>query len=643
MVTQKWPGHSIVLVIFTLLILSYMSAQQPLYKDLEQKFSPKIKTYFADKVSGEFMTNYDVLHYRINLRILPEEEIVFGETTIILKMLESAIDSIYFHFSGFTIDSILVSDSALLFTRESDLLQIKLTGTYTNGDTIPLTIYYRGTPEKGLYFDVNNYETMVIYSHNEPYDAHYWFPCKDVPSDKAQLELIVTLPEEYHVLSNGVLINEELWRSQFKTTYWQENYPIATYLISIAAAPYKIVEKNYTWQQMSMPLQYYVYDQDQEKAMTAIESTEEMLDFFNNYIDVYPFILDKYAMAEVPFKYAGAMENQTATTMLDAIMDNENVIAHELAHQWWGDALTPFSFIDIWLNEGFATYFDALFVEYKYGKESFKNRLDMYYTLLSDDASLDYPIYAPPENYLFGRAVYYKGAWILHMLRNIVGDETFREICQAYYKRYRYTTDTTDKFIHICDSVSVNLSGYFFNQWLNYGGIPVLHAAWEQEGKDLRITIDQKQNEVTYQFDLEVLIKSSLHDSLIIISMSSKQESVNIMFSEIVSSIVIDPDKKILSKNEIELKIPKKSKLLGIYPNPSKKDVTISYQLDQIQEIEIEIWNLLGQKVATVFKGKENAGYLRKEWKNNKVSSGTYYCLLRSPDSIDALQMIILK
>jgi aminopeptidase N len=635
--------HSAYICIF---FISYLF---PLVNQPEKIVSDKKGNYIKKKsvmeeISFELTKNYDVLHYQIHLNIFPNTQKIYGNTVIKLKVLESPFDSIYFNFSGLSVDSIVCSNKQLSFKHEYDVIISFFSKRLMPGDSVEITIYYHGIPERGIYFTNNDYNDKLVYSHNEPFDAHYWFPCKDDPSDKALSDLSITLPGEYLVLSNGILMDESLTQSGWKTTFWRENYPIATYLISIAAAPYLIIERDFYWGGSSMPLQYYIYQQNREKAVKALESTEEMMNFFSEYIGYYPFIEEKYAMAEVPFKNVGAMENQTATTMNDKIMDDKNVIAHELAHQWWGDALTPYSFDDIWLNEGFASYFDALFTEFKYGSTSFKRQLEQYRSAIDEDGSLDYPVYAPPENYLFGRSVYYKGAWILHMLRNLVGDNRFKEICQNYYRLYRYSNVTTDKFIHICDSVSGKSLYHFFNQWLNYGGIPLLHVNWEQDKDKVKILIEQKQSEIVYQFDIEILLKGTKSDSLIIIPIGSKEESVEFKFSGTVLSIDVDPEDKILFFIYYSnIKIPRKPKLMEVYPNPSTSDVTISYQLDKIQHIEIEIWNILGQKVATVFKGHETHGYKKRSWQTNNIASGIYYCILHSVQGIDVMRMVIIK
>jgi aminopeptidase N len=263
------------------------------------------------------------------------------------------------------------------------------------------------------------------------------------------------------------------------------------------------------------------------------------------------------------------MENQTATTMGDFVMDHEGTIAHELAHQWWGDALTPQTFADIWLNEGFASYFDALFTEYRYGKEAYKVQMNLFKSRMNTDGSLAYPILDPPEPYLFGNAVYMKGAWILHMLRSETGDSAFKQICRSYFQTYNYKNVTSADLIRITEEITNESYDKFFEQWLNYGGLPVLIGDWSQEKDKVTFGIEQFQQEPLYQFNLDVRIEGTINDTLITVPLTQKYSSRTVKFNDTVIRLVLDPDQKILNNNNSPLfYIPDDSHLLQIYPNP---------------------------------------------------------------------------
>ena len=606
----------------------------------------KWNKYFSIPPAPAPTRPYDVLHYDIDLLIRPENFLVQGRTTIILTPRNDNLDQFRLDLEELQVDSVLQNHDQIAFTHQNGELTLSSLWVLNTGDTGTFDIYYHGIPTNGLYLRQNSYGDTVIYSHNEPYDARYWFPCNDDPADKATHDLRVTLPEPYQVLSNGTLLGSGPDNSGWKTTHWQENYPIATYLISLAAARYQVLEKTWTVDSHILPVMYYVYPQDITRGSTALDATINMLSFYSEYIGLYPFNLEKYAMAEVPLFEAAAMENQTATTMRDAVMDNEEIIAHELAHQWWGNALTPASFADIWLNEGFASYFDALYSGYRYGEDEFSRRMEEYRSLIYQDGSLSYPVYDPPFDYLFGRAVYFKGAWILHMLRLEQGDDNFRNICRIYFQQYKYRNVTTAEFIQVCEQVSQAHQRLqtFFNQWLNYGSIPEIYLSWNQDQDIVNLTVEQMQSGIIYDLDLEIKIQGFSRDSLIRVSCKEKFTDYQVIFSEPVQAVIVDPEKKILQTNNTPVYyLAQKTSLLAIYPNPAQNEISIVYETDRAQQVIIEIWNMLGEKVKVLRNEKQNTGLYRCTWEGINLSSGTYFCVLRVADQLDVKKVVILR
>jgi aminopeptidase N len=587
---------------------------------------------------------YDVLLYDINITIDPDSQKIQAETSIQISVTIDMTDNLYFDFIGLQLDSVLLDNEQVPAFLDNGLLVIDLLTPLLAGEEHIITVYYQGTPEKGIYFRLNRYNDLVVYSHNEPYDARYWFPCKDDPSDKASLLMTVNIPTQFVVLSNGTLIEMEEAGLDLVRFVWQEDYPIATYLISIAAAPFLIADNVFHWKGDELLLEYYVYPADLYRGEEALKAVIEMLDFYSPYIGDYPFFSDKYSMSEVPFREATAMENQTATTMRDAAMDNEEVIAHELAHHWWGNALTPQSFTDIWLNEGFSTYFDALFTEFKYGEEAFLKRMDDFYNYVVSDGSLAYPIYNPPPQYLFGLAVYMKGAWVLHMLRYEVGDQLFNYIIREYYERYNYLNVITANFVEIVESESDRSFDIFFDQWLNYGGMPLLIGAWEQNRDLVELVIRQEQLQPVYEFNLEVLIEGLSNDTLLLVPVTQKETQLRFSFGDPISKMIIDPHKKIFSTNNSPVYyIPSQTGLVWLYPNPFNGSVTITYQLERAEKIEIVIYNVLGQVVEKLLDDRKTTGVYQIEWDGSGYASGTYYCAMITEGSSDIQKLTLIK
>ena len=604
----------------------------------------RISTRIQQPAQNQASRTYDVLHYNIDLTINPNPFYLQGRVTIRLLSPDSPLEQITLDQEGLQVDSVYQDGFLVTFTSADEGMNITPVSIISAGDSTTFTIVYQGTPQAGLYLRQNFTGDTVLYSHNEPYDARFWFPCKDDPADKATHTVSIRLPAAYKVISNGRKTGEYPDSPGWLRTVWQEDYPIATYLISLAAAPYYIVKQNWLFATVSMPVEYYVYPTDTARASEVLTATTDMLSFFSGTIGMYPFSGDKYDMVETPLREASAMENQTATTMRDAVLDNKEVIAHELAHQWWGDALTPFSFADIWLNEGFASYFDVLYTEYSAGQTDYINRMENYKSLLFQDGSLSYPVYNPPLEYLFGRSVYYKGAWILHMLRLELGADVFYSICRNYYEQHKYGTVTTSEFIRICETTSQTSLDIFFNQWLNYGGIPSLYLSWHQDNSTLTFTIQQLQTETIYDLQLEITIQGITHDSLVTVSCNRLFTEYRIPFSEPVQMVLLDPAHKVLQTNNTPVYyLARQTALVKIFPNPVHTKVSIVYETDRSEQIILEVWNILGEKVALLSKKKQNAGLYRLDVNNINLSSGTYFFVLRTAERLDVRKVVILK
>jgi aminopeptidase N len=589
---------------------------------------------------------YDVQHYKIALRCDPTEQTITGSTSITLRARET-ISSIELDFTGLTVSHIRQQPdigSDLEYYRNSGLLTINLPVPLNTDELTEITIDYLGAPEAGLYFRENDRGEIIIYSHNEPFDARYWFPCNDTPADKANTWMQITVPPEYSVLSNGTLHATTTDSVGWKTYNWMEAYPITTYLISLAAGPYVIIDYPVFFSDSSMPLHYYVYPDNQNMGLAALENTAGMVLYFSTYIGRYPFSLEKYAMCEVPFREAGAMENQTATTMGDFLADNESVIAHELAHQWFGDAISPESFADIWLNEGFASYFDALFFGHKYGPETFAVRMENFRSAISADGSMDYPIYAPPPQYLFGRAVYYKGAWVLHMLRLLIGDSAFQQSIQMYYHNFRYGNASTTDLVEICQTVSGMDLGYFFEQWLMRPGLPQLEVYWTQSNGLLDIDILQTQETARYRIDIDLLLEGVTRDSTITVPLSAARHHFSIPYSAAVSRISVDPDGRVLqSNNGPVFRIPEATTLVNLYPNPARGQLNIVYQVFHPAVVHIEIFNPAGQKLTTLDAGYHSTGLYHSSWTATDMPSGLYFIRLVSGNERHTAKAILMK
>lgn len=444
---------------------------------------------------------YDVIYYGIDLTINPTQEKVMGTVQLRAGVVDDPIDHMEVDLLGnMTVSQVTVSGATTSFTHQNNLIDIDLDSSYTSGEIIDVAIEYSGNPAaSGLGsfgFDSHAGKPM-IWSLSEPYGARNWWPCKDQPVDKADsVDIRVTVPKGMIVASNGSL-REVMDNGDTETYWWHEGYPIVTYLVSVAIYEYAIYSDYFKYSPTdSMEIKFFVFPDHLGDVQTNYAKTKDMLGIFSDLFGPYPFIEEKYGHAE--FVWGGGMEHQTCTSLGGW---SEVLIAHELAHQWWGDMITCRDFHHIWLNEGFATYSEALYWEQVAGKEAYFN--DMNRKQYFGDGT----IYVPdPSNVgrIFHRGLsYHKASWVLHMLRNVVGDSTFFDILQAYYdSEYRHGTAVTEDFQAICESVSGMELNWFFQEWIYQAGHPQYEFLWTSQESDSGYLVDAYIRQVQTRFSL---------------------------------------------------------------------------------------------------------------------------------------------
>jgi hypothetical protein len=420
------------------------------------------------------MPAYDVQHYAVNLEIFPEDSVATGSTAIFLEVRRDGLDTLVVDYCGPEVDSVFVDDVlAAGWLRDHGKLSIPLVPARLFHDDVALRVHHGGRHARGIYFPRDDQPTtLATHTFSEPEDARWWFPCHDVPDDKATLDMIVTAPGDHVVAGNGLLIEEATLGDGRRRFHWREMHPLATYLMTFQAAPYVVLEDDRV---LGLPIVHYVYPGDSAGASEAFETVPAMLDYFSQRFGPYPF--DKYGHSEANFP--GGMEHQSLSMVGEFVTRTgttyEWLIAHELAHQWFGDAVTLADWRHIWLNEGFASYGDVLWFEHKAGRAGMLSRL----RLFSDLFKLGYlqngfaiPVYNPPAAQLFNFAAYDKGAWVIHMLRGIVGDAAFFDILRTYVQRHQFGNADNADFIAVCEEIHGADLDWFFTPWLNDPGLP---------------------------------------------------------------------------------------------------------------------------------------------------------------------------
>ena len=450
----------------------------------------------------------DILHYRFELILSDDEDIIRGSATLYVLFKVKGLKKIRLDLvnkddtnegKGMEVSKVTLNDRTQKYVHRENVLTIVLDQPSRVNQEVSLAIDYYGVPASGLKIAPNKYGDRTFFSDNWPNRARHWLPTVDHPYEKATSEMIVIAPNHYQVISNGLLVEESNLKDGLKRTHWKQAVPISCWLYVLGVAEFAIQYVD-TFEDKS--IQTWVYKQDREAGFYDFAvPTKHTLHFFSDYVG--PFAYEKLANIQSN-SVGGGMEAATAIFYGDNSVTGKrtsrwrNVIIHEVAHQWFGNAVTEYDWDDVWLSEGFATYFTLLFREHAYGREDFVSGL-----ISSRERVFDY--YEDHKNYrivhdnlsdmtqVTSGQTYQKGAWILHMLRNLIGDEIFQEAIRNYYSRYMNSNATTDDFKHEMEVVSGLDLDMFFNQWLYQGGHIILDGSWKYDDKKKEIIIDIQQ------------------------------------------------------------------------------------------------------------------------------------------------------
>jgi len=471
-------------------------------------FTPRI---YPDDYITQNQKYIDVLHYDINIQLNTKLRTINADVKIKGVIKNKDLKRIDLNFyDNFNISDVYLNGEKTTYENKGTRFSILKPPTLV--DTFTIRVVYSGKPVRRgfssfVFASING--QSVVYSLNEPNYASTWFPCNDIPSDKALLDIKITNDSSQVSVSNGKLIDVKTVNNK-RTYHWKTYYPIATYLISLYSSNYKEFDQTYISQNKAdtMKIKYYAFPYNYKKAKVDFSINLDMLKFMSKTFGEYPFIKEKYGVAEFLWQL-GAIEHQTITGIGSSLVGGDNffndVYIHELSHQWWGDAVSIKDWKDIWLNEGFATYNEALYDEYKAGPAALRS------TMLSKAQNRFSGKLYNPHNY-FSRTVYNKGAWVLHMLRREVGDSTFYSILRKYFEKYKYKNVSTNDFKVLSEKISGKNLTYFFKQWV-YEGTGRIEAEYnwdvDEDGDDFYLDFQLEQIQKgykSYNFPLDIKI-----------------------------------------------------------------------------------------------------------------------------------------
>ncbi len=513
----------------------------------------------------------DIKHYSFQINLSDSSNEITGNATIKLLFKQAGVNNFRLDLvnktnekkgKGMVVDAVLLGNQTLKFTHQNDELIIQLPQPSVLSAELEFSIQYHGIPFDGLRIGATKFGDRSFFNESWPNRARHWLPTIDHPYDKATSEFIVKAPSHYKVISNGLLLEESNIGNNTTLTHWKQSIPVSSWLFVLGVADFAV---QYVDDFEGKSIQTWVYSKNRETGFYDFkEPTKKVLAFYSKYVG--PYAYEKLANIQSA-SVSGGMETSSAIFYAENLVNGKrdertrNVVIHEIAHQWFGNAVTETTWDDAWLSEGFATFFTLLFIENEYGQAEYnkgivkakKSVIDM--TVKMPDFSIVAPRTAEKDPVTTG-LTYQKGAWILHMLRDKMGEQNFKNGIQAYYKKFYNANATTDDFRIEMEKASVKDLKIFFKQWLYQPVNPSIDAIWSYDAVNHKININITQTQLTdFNFDLPIEIgyytKDNKSPQLLKINLNKKQVSQSFSVKGLPENIEVDPRNVLLSTNTI--------------------------------------------------------------------------------------------
>lgn len=503
----------------------------------------------------------DIKKYVFRIELNDTTNCIGGQATIMLTV-KKPIRDIEFDLTeeaagkGMTVNEVRVGSRQAIFSHKNNRLKILLPTGVASGSELEITVTYSGIPKDGLIISKNKFGDRTFFGDNWPDRARNWLPAIDHPYDKAKVEFMVIAPPHYDVVANGTRIEQRPLNSKQKLTHWREDVDIPTKVMVIGVARFAVQQAGTVG---DIPVESWVYPQNKEAGFSDYQPAVAILDFFTRFIGPYPY--EKLANVQSTTIYGG-MENASNIFYYEnSVTGNggiENLIAHEIAHQWFGNSASENDWHHVWLSEGFATYFTHVYNEFTYGPDKLKAGLltDRSTVIrhctrspapVIDTRITDYPNLLSPH-------VYQRGSWVLHMLRHEVGDDAFWNGIRTYYQQYRNANALTSDFRQVMEEVSGKSLGTFFSQWLEEENLPELTGQWSYHSTQNAVTVslEQVQPGPLFDFTLEIALYDDAGQPLIQrVRINQKSAKIGFPVSFKPVKLELDPQVKLLFKGNL--------------------------------------------------------------------------------------------
>lgn len=512
----------------------------------------------------------DIIHYAFHLTFSDNTDELKGIASITLQCKQKNVQQIRLDLinqsdkwkgKGMSVQLVTLNNTALNFTHKNDELLIQLKEATEINQSITIVITYSGIPAGGMKIQPTKFGDRSFMCENWPNNARHWLPTVDHPYDKATCEFIVNAPAHYKVISNGLLLEESMIDKETKRTHWKQSVPVSCWLFVLGIADFAV---QYVDEFNGKSIQTWVYPKDRDAGFLDFASpTKQVLQFYSDYVG--PYAYEKLANIETQ-SVGGGMETSSAIFYDEKLVNGQqsvrlrNVVIHEIAHQWFGNAVTETTWDDAWLSEGFATFFTLLFIENAYGYDEFlagiKAARKTVYDLTKKDSTFAIVANRSAEKGpVTSGLTYQKGAWVLHMLRERIGHDVFRKGIQAYYKKYFNANTTTNEFITEMEQASGQDLIAFFSQYLYRSDNLHLKASWNYDAVSKKIVLQLKQTQSsgnTFEFPFEIAIykPGSSVPEMVKLKMNALSTEYSIPVSVKPELLIIDPRTVLLGEIE---------------------------------------------------------------------------------------------
>jgi aminopeptidase N len=545
--------------------------------------------------------NFDVTYYRCEWKADPAVRFISGSVTSYFFLDANSDHIIYDLSDSLQVDSIKQRNNSLSFSQTDNSLRINFDESTSLKKLDSVSVYYHGVPPNtgfGSFINSTHNNIPVMWTLSEPYGSRDWWPCKNGLDDKADsIDVYISTPAQYTAVSNG-LRQSELISGDEKTTHWKHRYPIASYLVCMAVTNYTEFENHVEIGNTNLLMQTFCYPESLSLFQQNTPLVLASLQYFSKIFGPYPFIKEKYG--QVQFGWGGGMEHQTSTFI---VSPEESLMAHELAHHWFGDKITTASWQDAWLNEGFATHLASMDMENKYPLTAMSTRKQEIENITSiPNGSVFIDDTTNVSRIFDSRLTYTKGSHLLYMLRWILSDSVFFNGMRSYFNdsSIAFGFATTKDFQRNLEKVSGKNLDYFFKDWFYGEGYPSYNVQWSQVSEDLvKIKMNQTTSDASVKFfalPVALQFKNATQQKIIVVDNKSNGEVFTKEIGFIADTVIVDPDYWLITKNNSSEKLNEVNgeNVIKVFPSPFLNEFNIAFYNFGSNKASLKIYDSKG-------------------------------------------------